>query len=167
MELHAEDPSPRDRRDESAAVGRHGQHVLLVVTDQVIAVDEVEVVPRVDTGEEWRGARESDLVPADVRDAVILASRLEPPHLALDPPEAFGDAALEAARAEQLHAEADAEERDAPDHRVLAQDVVETPGAQVADAVAEGADAGQHDVSRVLDFRDPVRHDRTAPAFLD
>src|SRR5262245_217584 len=167
MELDTEDPSPRDGRDEPTAIRRRREHVLLVVADQVIAVDEIEIVARGDAGEERRGAREGHLVPADVRDALILAYRLEAPHLALDPPETVGDAALVAARAEPLPAQADAQERDAPDHGVLPQDLVEAPRAEVADAVAEGADARQDDVRRGLDLRGAVGHDRAAAAFLD
>src|SRR4029453_15385846 len=103
MELDTEDPSPRDGRDEPAAIGRHREHVLLVVADQVVAVDEVEIVARVDAGEGGGGAREAPLVPADMRDALILAGRLEAPHLALDPPETIGDPALPAARARHPH----------------------------------------------------------------
>src|SRR5262249_6909859 len=136
MELDTENPSPRDGRDEPAAIGRRREHVLLVAADQVVVVDEVEIVAGVDAGEERRGAREGPLVPADVRDALILARRLEAPHLALDPPEPVGDAALVAARAEQLHAEADAQERDAPDHRVLPQDFVDAAPPDAPDPVA-------------------------------
>src|SRR6267143_2611527 len=167
MELDSEDPPAGDRRDESAAIGRHRDHVLLVVADQMIAVDEVEIVARIDPGEQRRGTRERDLVPADVRDAMVLAGRLEPADFTVDPAQALRQAALVASRREQLHTEADAEKRNPADHRLLTQDPVEAALSDVADAVAEGADAGQHDVRRVLDVLGAVGHARTAAALFD
>ena len=72
-----------------------------------------------------------------------------------------------APRREHLHAEADSEERDPPDHRLLAQDLVQPALPDVTDAVAERTDAGQHDVRRALDVLGTIGHDRTAAALLD
>jgi hypothetical protein len=86
-----------------------------------------------------------EAVPAHVRDLDGRIGGLELAHLAGDPVEAGGLAELQAAGGQELHADADAEERPAPGLHRLGHGL-DHPAARLQrrHAGGEGADARQH-----------------------
>src|SRR5437762_1436843 len=90
MKLHTEDVIPGDGRDEGATVRGLADDVSGIRTDEVVAVDEVEVLTGGNLAKQRGGAAVMHFVPADVRDPEARLGWRQPPHLGLDPPEALG-----------------------------------------------------------------------------
>ena len=133
-----------------------------VLAAQRVAVHEVEVAPPSSAGEERRLALADDFVPADVRHALALALGAKARDLAADRCRGRRRAALRAGRREQLHPEAEAEERHPRSGDVLLSSVGQPARADVAPSRRERADAGQDD-GRGLPSSDGCRHERGAP----
>src|SRR5258707_4478674 len=143
MELHAEHAvASHDREAFSAVV--HGAERGVLRGDRRVAVHEVEVVAIRDIAQPWMVADPADRVPPDLRDArhtreLHDGSAVEP--------EARLAGILLAPIEQELHADADAEDR-YPALACVAQGGREAEAVELTRAVAEVPDARKHDRRR-------------------
>src|SRR6516165_4066835 len=158
---------PGDEGGDRSAVIGIGDEIGAVGDREMIAVHEIGMqTPRTerDAGEQGMRLALVERVPAHMRDLQVGIARLDATHFAGDPAEAFGHLVFAAALGQELHADADAEERPALPAHGLGQCLHHSgQGVEAAPAIGKGADAGQHhavggaDRLGVVGHRDGIR----------
>src|SRR2546429_976040 len=139
MKLHAVYRVAGDRGDERVAVVGDAEDVLVTLGDRREGVHVIEGTALAQLTCERRGVREADLVPADVRQ--LQRGRTQRLHGAGEDPQSVRTAVLCGALEQQLQPEAHPQQR-CGRRDALAQQLVESPLAEVLHGAREGANAG-------------------------
>ncbi|MNL17768.1 hypothetical protein D3C87_1388830 [compost metagenome] len=149
MELGAENVVAANAGSQRPAIVGRGNRVRRVVGLQMIGVDEIGVQAigaRLDTLEQRVGPGHRNGVPAHMRDFQCRVGGGDLFHGAGDPAQALGHHLFAAFAGQQLHADANAQERHAALDDALVQHLDHAGhGLKARHAIGKGADTGQHD----------------------
>src|SRR6202051_205124 len=162
MELRAENIVARHDRGDRAAVLGIGHKIGALRRIELIRVHEIGVPAlwaECQAVEHRVRSRHIERVPAHMRDFQVRIARHNAIDFAGDPAQALGDLVFTAAFGQELHADANAEERPASlPHRLVQRADHAVHRVEAAPAIGEGADTRQYDTVRLRHHRRIVGH---------
>src|SRR5580704_15295145 len=162
MELGAENVVARHDRGDGAAILGIGHKIGALRRIELIRVREIAMQALwAECQAVEHGMRSHDIerVPAHVRDFQVRIARHDAIDFAGDPTQAFRHFIFTAALGQELHADANAEERLASlAHRLVQRPDHAVHRVEAAPAIGEGADTRQHDTVRLRHHRRIVGH---------
>ena len=148
MELHSVNVIRPDRASECDAIFRCRQHIVIRGAVEIIRVKKIKAGVALQPAEQPGAALGDDVVPPHVRQTGRLLQRLfiEAPHPPLDPAEP-GKPPLLAGGRENLHADADAENRNKFPQNHVVKRFAHARAVEQFHGVIERADAGHDELA--------------------